>query len=249
MKKISLKLMVLITYVVMIFVNWLANALPINNITPSEVSDMFSNPFVPTGFTFSIWGLIYLFLGIYVIYQLIKDHSLFEDISKLFIVTSIANALWIFSWHYLYIGISLILMIIILLLLIKISLIISKSNFTRKDFFLIKVPFSVYFGWITVATIANVFAFLISLGWEGFGISLWIWTVILIIIGTIIGILVSLKNKDIPYCLTLIWAFFGILFRHIYELNLKYEPIIVITLTSIVLFISTIIYLIYEDIR
>jgi len=219
---IVIKNLVGITYSVMIVVNALANILPINGVNTGQVSNSYFNLFAPAAVTFFIWGFIYLLLGAYVLYQYglfkqtkgVNNNHIFEKIGKFFITSSIANAVWIFSWHYHFIGISVLLMLILLFCLIKIADIINKEKFSLKDRLLIWTPFSVYFGWITVATIANVTTFLVSIGWDRFGIQSEIWTVIILLVGAAIGITRMRKDKNIVYGLVLVWAYIGIWIKH-----------------------------------
>ncbi len=215
-KNILIRVSVVISYLFMILINALANILPINNMTTGDISDKYGNLFAPTGLTFSIWGLIYLLLGIYVIYQLVTSQKkeLFNDIGFYFILTSLFNISWIFSWHYDLILLSVVFMIILLLLLIKIANILRKQELSLKNKIIVCLPFSIYFGWITVATIANITTFLVSINWNGFGISDYIWTSIILVIGAIIGIIRMNLDKNFVYGLVFIWAYIGILIKH-----------------------------------
>ncbi len=217
-----IKIAVAATFLIMVIVNGLANALPINEITTGQVSDSYPDLFAPAGLTFSIWGLIYLLLAAYTLYQLgllqedkgTARMELFENIGIPFAISSIANATWIFAWHYDAIGLSLLLMIVILVCLILIASRLRKEEFTLKEKIFIRLPFSVYFGWITVATIANVTTYLVSINWGGFGIPEQVWTVLILIIGAAIGIARMLWDKDIAYGLVIIWAYVGIWIKH-----------------------------------
>ncbi len=217
-----IKIAVVITYLVMVIVNGLANALPINEVTTGQVSDSYFDLFAPTGLTFSIWGLIYILLAGYTLYQLgflqedkgAARMELFQNIGILFAISSIANAAWIFAWHYDAIGLSLLLMIVILVCLTLIAEKLRKEEFDLKEKIFIRLPFSIYFGWITVATIANVTTYLVSTNWGGFGIPEQVWTVVILIIGTAIGIARMLRDKNIAYGLVIIWAYTGIWIKH-----------------------------------
>lgn len=221
-KLLLIKILVGVTYLGMVVVNALANILPINGVTSAQVSDSYPNLFAPAGVTFSIWGLIYLLLAGYTLYQFGLFQSdrgksktaLFEKIGIYFSITSLANMLWIFSWHYNIIGLSVVLMLVILFFLIKIVTLLSQQKFSLHDTLLIKTPFAVYFGWITVATIANITVFLVSLGWNGFGISEQIWMTLILLVGATIGIARTLKDKSVTYGLVLVWAYVGILIKH-----------------------------------
>jgi hypothetical protein len=220
-KKI-INIFVAISFVIMITVNALANILPINGNTTGQVSDYYKNLFAPTGLTFTIWGLIYILLAFYSLYQLgffqteksIIKTGLLEKVGLYFIISSIANALWIFSWHYQIIPVSMILMITILICLILIFIEIGKEKLSLKQKFFLRLPFSVYFGWITVATIANATTLLVSLGWNRFNLSEPLWTIIIIVIGFLISTATILKYKDYMYGLVIIWGYIGILIKH-----------------------------------
>lgn len=227
----------LITYFIMIAVNALANILPINDITTGEVSDKYSNFFAPAPITFSIWGLIYLLLLIYVIYQLrsykVEDKHLFFSINCLFTLSSIANSFWILAWHYEWLEATLILMFIILLSLGWINIITRKSIHDTMDKLMIRLPFSVYFGWITVATIANITTYLVSIQWSGFGISPIYWTMIIIIIGALIGYATIRRQNDIPYGLVILWAYAGIIIKHTSPLGFNSEYLSIVITTAL----------------
>ena len=223
-KRISLAFLNLIGFIGTVTVNGLANALPIGGVTTGALSDIYPNLFVPAGFTFSVWGVIYLLLGLFTIYQLIaafgqnEERSAFiQRIGVLFFVASAANIGWIFAWHYQYVGISLILMVLLLtsLIAVYLRLDIRKRGFSWRHRLFVAVPFSVYLGWITVATVANVTALLVDIGWKGFGLSDVVWTCIVIGIATVITLLVLFTRQDIFYSLVVEWAFFGILMKRI----------------------------------
>ncbi len=244
MKTTLLKIIAVASYLAMIIVNFLANRLPINNRSTGAISDDYPNLFAPAGVAFSIWGLIYLLLGAYILYQFKKKNKKMEEISNkitpFFIGTSLANISWIFAWHYDYIGVSVLIMTVLLFLLIKIADILRGENFTLLGSICIKLPFSLYFGWITVATIANITVFLVSIGWNGFGITDYIWTSIILVVGALIGILRMNKDKNIFYGIVLVWAYFWILFKHFSAngFNGEYPIIMATAIVCLFLFIS-----------
>lgn len=219
MKNTYIKIFTAVTYVAMVAVNFLANGLPINGRSTGDISDAYPNIFAPAGPAFSIWGLIYLLLGAYVIYQFVKKDQKTEDllqkINPLFIATSLANISWIFAWHYDYIGLSVLIMATLLILLIKIADILRTEQFTSLEKLLVWATFSIYFGWITVASIANITVFLVSISWNGFGIADFVWTSIILLVGALIGILRMRKDNNIAYGMVLVWAYSWILFKHV----------------------------------
>ncbi len=254
-KSISIKIFVLVSFVVMIAMNALANIIPINNITTGDVSDAYPNLFAPAALTFAIWGVIYILLAVYTIYQLIafkpsgyseKAH-IFKSVGIAFSISSFANTIWILAWHYDNIPLSLGLMLIILGCLVFINLILKNNRFTLAEKFLIKLPFSVYFGWITVATIANVTTLLVDLKWGRFGMSEVLLTIIILLVGVLIGSATILLNRDVAYGLVIIWAYVGILIKHISEsgFNWTYFSVVVTVVICLALLIATEIYLVF----
>ena len=209
----------LVAVILTIIINSLANLLPIGGKYTQDLSDNIPNLFVPAGITFSIWGIIYVLIILFAIYLakdlFIKEKTttvFHEKISFFFILSCIVNSAWIFLWHYEQIVLSLVAMIILFisLLLMYLRLDIGKAQVSKKERLLIHTPISVYLGWITVATIANVTAVLVTLGWNGFGISQEIWTMLVIIIATIITLLMIFTRKDFAYTAVIIWALLGI---------------------------------------
>ena len=258
MKKLnSNSILVLITYLAMIIVNGLANALPINGKITGDISDSYTNLFAPTGITFIIWGVIYLLLAGHTLYQLglfrkkgeeVKT-VLLKDVGTLFAISSLANAGWIFAWHYDVIPLSMLFMLIILVCLALINIRINKEKLTTTEKAFIGLPFSVYFGWITVATIANVTVLLVGL-FKGnlnlLGISEVIWTIAILLIGMLIGAFTTFRNRDIPYGLVLVWAYIGILIKHLLAqpdgFASQYPTIIVTVIISLVVLVATLAY-------
>lgn len=204
-----IKYLSLILFAGMIFMNYLANALPLNNKTTGELSDSFPNLFVPAGITFSIWGIIYILLAAYCLIQFKgSNHLTIANIGWIFAVSCILNALWIVCWHYGKIPLSLLVMLGMLVALIYINISIKELPYG-----LIKAAFGVYLGWICIATIANVTALLVHYNWNGSGISEEIWTIIMIAIGALITILALYRFNNPFIGLSVIWAFTGIILK------------------------------------
>ncbi len=218
----SLKTVVAAAFIVMIAVNALANILPFNHLTTGQVSDAYPNLFAPAPLTFGIWGIIYLLLALHILYLLglaggprNVSQKLLVRTGVLFAVSSVLNAGWMFAWHYRLIPLSMGLMAAILICLAAITQMYRHVGFGRKSRLFLLLPFSVYFGWITIATIANATALLVSLRWDGFGISSQAWTAAVLAVGLAIGGTVILRQKDAAYGLVLIWAYAGILIKHV----------------------------------
>jgi hypothetical protein len=251
-----MKIVNAIVFVFMVGVNFLANALPINNTTTGDLSDLYPNLFVPVGLTFSIWGVIYLLLTGFILYSFglfgeVKSFEKIRSVSKLFVISSIANLLWIFVWHYKLVGVSIIFMIVILVSMIMINEKTKKMELSGKEKLFIRLPFSLYFGWITIATIANVTTLLVSIKWDGFGISEVVWTSIVLLIGISIGGITTIKNKDIAYGLVIVWAYLGILIKHlsVEGFNRQYPLIINTVIFSLLVIVCGIAYVIFTKRR
>lgn len=222
--RMPVKALVAGTFVLMIAMNALANALPINGRTTGGVSDAYGNLFAPAGLTFAIWGVIFLLLGTHVLYQfgLFQDDTaeasgraaLLDRVRVLFSVSSLVNTAWILAWHYDLILLSAVLLTALLVLLILITRTVLGARLSARDRIFVRLPFSVYFGWITVATIANVTVWLVSTGWDGFGLAESTWAVAIIAVGALIGSTVILRDRDVAYGLVLVWAYLGIWIKH-----------------------------------
>jgi hypothetical protein len=213
------QVLVIIAAFATIIFNITANALPLNGLNTGELSDRFKIFFVPAGYVFSIWGLIYLGLIAYAIYQVLpaqRENPRLRSIGYLFILSCLANIAWLFLWHYEVFEITLIVMGVLLLSLIAIylRLDIGQGEVSNAEKWAVHVPFSIYLGWITVATIANTTQLLYYLGWNGWGISAEIWAVIMLAAGVIISAIMSLTRADIAYSLVLVWAYIGIAIQH-----------------------------------
>ena len=205
----------ILTFIFTLVVNYLATSLPLNDLTTKEISDSFNIYFVPAGYVFSIWGLIYLGLIAFIIFQSLPKNRENEHVSRIgiwFAVSNLANALWLVSFHYQQFALALGFMVVLLVSLIAIflRLDIGRTKVSAIENWLVNVPFSLYLGWITVATIANATQLLYSLKWDGFGISPEIWLVIMLAAAVAISALMSLTRRNIPFALVLVWAFTGI---------------------------------------
>ncbi len=217
----SLAVYQLLFFAFMITMNALANGLPLNGYTTGAISAMYPNLFVPAGFTFSIWGVIYLLLLGYMIYStsLLWKADDANNILQLVIVlanyftlTCALNATWIMMWHLLQVELSLLFMLWLLavLIFIYIKLQPHKAKLTNRNLLFLYVPFVVYLGWISVATIANTTALLVHYNWDGLGVDAVMWSCIMITIAALLGAYFSIFRSDFFYTLVVAWALYGI---------------------------------------
>ena len=241
---LPLSILNLLGFLGTVVVNALAVILPINNITTGELSDLYPNLFVPAGLTFAIWGLIYVLLGIFVIYPLIpsvrrdaQKIDFVQRIGPLFFISCLANIGWIYAWHYQIVPLSLGLMLILLgcLLAIYLRLNIGKSEAPKAKKYLVHLPFSVYLGWITIATIANVTALMVDINWNAWGLGEQFWAVAVIIVGIAIALSILFTRKDIFYCLVVDWAILGILLKRLSPTAEPAQSVVIVTIVGLVL--------------
>ena len=203
-------------FIFMVLINGLAGSTTLlGGKNTAEISNANLTLITPAGYVFSIWGIIYVLLGIFVVFQALpreREKEYHGKISWLFILSSIFNIVWLFLWQFEYLVFSVILMFLLLASLISIylRLDIGKSQVGLAEKITVHLPFSTYLGWITIASIANVAVTLVSIGWNGFGISPETWATIIVVIALLITVLVIVTRKDIAYGLVIIWAFLGI---------------------------------------
>ena len=220
----------------------MAVLLPINNNTTQTLSDKYPNLFVPAGITFSIWGIIYILLLLFAIYQFViafkrvpDERGIFEKTGILYFISCIFNVGWILAWHYEIVWLSLIIMALLLISLISIYVRLGtgRHGIRNSEKILVNIPFSVYLGWITIATIANVTAFLVKINWNKFGINDQLWTIIVIAVGVLITIITLFSRNDIFYCFVVIWALAGILLKRMANNSMPDQLVIIASITGI----------------
>jgi benzodiazapine receptor len=215
MKDTLRQVIVVISVLATLVVNVLANALPFNGLSTAQISDQFQVYFVPAGYVFSIWGLIYIGLITYAVFQALpaqRENPRMRKTGYVAAAAGLANCVWLFLWHYEQFLLTLVVMIslLVLLILVYLDLGIGRMQVSTAEKWAVRAPFSIYLGWITVATIANVTDVLYFLKWDGFGIAARDWTLILFGAVLVIAGLMSLTRRDIAYNLVIVWALVGI---------------------------------------
>jgi len=221
MKK-SLSVLNLTSVIIVIAINYITQALRVNETTIGEVSNKYFNLFTPASYAFAIWGLIFIGLIAYGIYQVkmaffSNEPSLFiEKTGYWFVLTNLLNCIWVFVFAYEYTGLSVIIMLGILFCLLQIILQtnMNKTSASRSTILFGWLPIGIYAGWIAVATIANVSAYLSKINWDGALFSEQQWTVIMIGVATLVNILMVWKHNMREFALVGIWALFAIYVRH-----------------------------------
>jgi hypothetical protein len=203
----------------MITVNVLANALPLNGQNSGEISDQFDVYFTPAGYVFSIWGLIYIAVILYSIYQALpaqQTNPTLRAIAPLYWLSSAANIVWLFLWHYNVFYPTILAMGVLLgsLIAIYLRLDVGRVQVSTGMKAFVHLTFSLYLGWITVATIANITVLLWLANWNGFGISAQSWTAVMLAVIVGIAGIATVTRNDTVYLLVLVWAMIGIAVKH-----------------------------------
>ena len=206
----------IVAFVLTVLVNGLAGSTTIlGGKNTAQISDAYPTLITPAGYVFSIWGVIYVLLGVFVVFQALpsekgKDYQ--KRISWLFVLSSLLNIAWLFLWQFEHLGLSVVLMFLLLasLIAIYLRLDIGKSAVSLREKLAFHAPFSVYLGWITIASIANVAVTLVSVNWDGFGIGQETWAILIIAVALLIALLVVATRRDVAYGLVIIWALVGI---------------------------------------
>ncbi len=217
----TLALVNALAFISVLVINYLANALPLNGKNTGELSDQYPNLFTPAGLTFSIWGIIYLWLAVFVGVQIaalfrpalaVRVKPIVEKIGWLFVATCIFNVSWIFAWHWEQLTLSVVIMLGFLITLLRINETIgighSKANELEK--WISHWPFGIYQGWITVATIANVTALMVDNGWRGGGLSEAFWAVLMITVGAAAAVFILFRQNNLGHGVAVAWALLGI---------------------------------------
>ena len=204
-----------LSVVIALTVNILASALPLNGQNTGEISDRFLVYFVPAGYVFAIWGIIYFGWIAFAFYQFQsaqKESPRLRNLGYLFAISGLFNAAWLVCWHYNLFGLSVLVMLTLLALLIAsyLKLNVGLTPVTVAERWSVDIPFSVYLGWISVATVANVSDWLYLVNWNGFGIAPQAWAVIMIAIASVLGVLMTVTRRDSGYVFVLAWSFAGI---------------------------------------
>jgi translocator protein len=235
-----------LSYVMMIVVNGLANALPIAGRTTGEISDAYPNLFTPAGFTFGIWGAIYLLLGFFILRQVeyfIRRREMLIEVERigwLFVFSSLMNAFWIVAWHYLWITFSFAIMLLLLFSLILIYLRLRGGRLAGRrvtsflDFWTLHAPFRLYLGWITAATLANLTILLVHRGFDAISTPGMFWAIGMIFLAMMIGLIILILKRDVVYAVVLLWTFIGILVKRVTSPELVI-PVIVMASIGIVM--------------
>lgn len=228
-------------FIVTLIINGLAGGTTlIGGQNTAQVSNLYSSFITPPGYVFSIWAVIYFLLGVFIVFQALpsqRNKKFQKRVGYLFTLSSLFNISWLFLWQYKFTLFSIIPMVLLLatLLAIYLRLDIGKSKAPSKEKWAVQLPFSIYFAWITIATIADIGAAVISLNLNGFSTSATALAASGIVAALIITLLVTLKRRGISYSIVVIWALLGIAVNKGQNSNVALIAEISIAVLSIVL--------------
>lgn len=228
-KYLPKRILALASFGFVLVMNVVATALPLGGLSVGDVSRRYDTLFAPSDFTFGIWGLIYLGLTVYSLVQLASNSPTIQAITPWFIAANLLNGFWIIAWRLELLWLSALILALLLFSLFKINQVTTHQRVDLASTLSIRVPFAIYFGWVTVATIANISSLLVQLGFaEGLVLPAQTWTVVILVVAALIGSLTALVNASPAYSLVLLWAFWGIYSRHVAESewNRQYPEII-----------------------
>lgn len=219
--------------------------------TMASISAKYETYFTPAGSTFAIWGLIYLSLLAFCIYHIVHvfskhvDERVNQDVRKigsLFIVNTLATTAWVYAFLGEYLLLSVVCMLIQLYTLFKIHLRLGIFNTHRS--FLCKAfsqfPLSIYFAWICIATIANISVYLVSIGWNGWGLAPHLWAILLIGVATFLSTFMVFVRKNIFFGFVLVWALYGIMLKRQADLSTESQAVVTAALAALALIVLTI---------
>lgn len=241
----AIRWLVVLFFLLTIIMNYIAQVIPFNGQTNGEVSDKYSTLITPADYAFSTWGIIYLALGIYVFYQALwapTDQRVFDKIGKWLIASFITTSLWLPAFQYEWLWLSVLIMLMILVSLIMISIILVKDKtILGGERIWIKIPFGLYLGWISVATIVNItvlFKYSMSVI-TGADELLWLW--IMLVLGFVLAVFISNWSRNVSVVLVFAWAYLAI-----GKKENQSEDTVLITIMATILLLLISVYLAYR---
>ncbi|MFK7601342.1 tryptophan-rich sensory protein [Deinococcus sp. SM5_A1] len=214
MTGIARQVTLVLATVLTLVMNYLSNALPLFGNSNGQISDSLPNAFTPAGLTFAVWGPIFLGLAVFAVYQALPAQRgpRYDRLFWPYLLGNLLNVAWLFAFQSLNFGISVVIMLLLLGTLISLYLMVRGLQPLSGEFWALQVPASLYLAWISVATMANVTAFLVSAGVTAgvLGIGAQLWSALLVVIAGLVGTFFLLRYRDYAFAAVLLWAFLGV---------------------------------------
>lgn len=211
------QVLVLVAAIATAIFSGVSQALPIGGMTSAQVSNMYNTFFTPANYAFSIWGVIYMLLLAYAVYQALpgqRQNASMRKIGWLFILSCVLNMTWItlFQYNQILIATGVIIAFLVTLIAIYLRLDAGRANAPLAERLLLHLPFSVYLGWLSVATIANIAVLGVAQNWgDLLGIAAPTWAAIMLVVATLVGLIMAVTRRDVAYVLVFVWAFTAII--------------------------------------
>lgn len=215
MRGISRQVVLLVAVLATVALNGVAGSLGLFGRQTGAISDALPNPFVPFGPTFAVWGVIFLGLLLFGVFQALPAQrgARLDRVFWPFLLANLLNMAWLLCWHALAYGLSVLVMLGLLASLIWLyRRLAALRPLSPAEGWCLRVPTSLYLGWISVATIANITAWLVSRGVTqgALGLSAPLWSALLVVVAALIGAVMLLRERDLAFALVLAWAFYGV---------------------------------------
>lgn len=232
-------------FLAVLAINYLSNSLPLNGKTPGQLSDQYPNLFTPAGLTFSIWGIIYLWLLVWVgaqVFALLNRSAaarIEPSVAKsgwLFFLSCLLNIGWLFAWHWEQLVLSVVVMLGLFITLLRLNRAAGVGFFksSQSEKRLSHLPFGIYQGWISVALIANVTAVLVSRGWHGGSLGEMTWAILMVLAGATVAVLMLFRQNNIGHGSAVAWALLGIFLKRNGSLEAGSQVVAFVALASMV---------------
>jgi tryptophan-rich sensory protein len=213
MRGLSRQIVLLLATLSTLVMNYLSNALPLFGRDNKEISDLLPNAFTPAGLTFAVWGVIFLGLIVFAVYQALPAQRgpRYDRLFWPFLLANLLNSVWLCAFQSLNFGLSVFVMLGLLGSLVWLYLTLNGMDLQGAERLTLGVPGSLYLAWISVATVANITAWLVSTGVkEGLlGLSPQLWSALLLVVASLIGA-AMLRRRDVAFGLVMAWAFYGV---------------------------------------
>lgn len=232
-KHSGLRWMVLIIVLINSFFNTIYNVLGIPGDSVKTVSDRYMTLFTPAGYAFAIWGIIYLAFIIYAVYQLLPAQRyvrFFDSMVWPLMLANILCMLWQVVFRNYLIGGSVVVILATLLTAVYMRVMVQNETHGKNTW--LAVPFSLFLGWICVATIANIASWLVATGWNGGDTGPVLWTVIMLCAALLTGIIISLAYRDFIVPIVVAWALAAIYVEAVYKNSTVADTALILAIVS-----------------
>lgn len=206
---VALRWLTLVVVAAAIAYSYLADVLAPGGSDIATVSRRYDNAFTPAPFAFAIWGLIYGSFVAHCVVALLPSRRTMEIYDRLAVPLMLANvlgALWVAAFRHDMVFAALLLVATMFAVAWFMLLAASRWVDTGRARFWLTVPFALFFGWMAVATLANLAAARVAAGWTGGPVIEFAWAVGLLVVATAIGLGVGVRRRAFLVPAVVAWA-------------------------------------------